>query len=350
MKQKTNNMIGRKPKAFRCVMFIALAAWLAGCGEYFAPEVPDEYDTEQLPHVKRIDTAGSYELFVGDKATFNPSAFTISNGKTFAQQTDNNKQYLLNSMVWSANHGDSVVMARVSDLCITAKARGTDTVTFYNASASIGSCRFIVHDGTEPPTAIHTDRAALVLMEGDSWTAGLTFEPSYTRNTGVLWESANSDVVTVSDEGTFTAVGAGTTTVTVSSAAAPDVKATITVTVLPDWRYQFGGNWRYETIVYALLDVDGEDCTLNGNIVVAAILDGSNHGTGRSYTWFDHPYMVFRVGNNALPDAENSYVFGFWGYDSKRHVLIDIDETFDFDTQVHGTLSNPVILHGSRRE
>lgn len=350
MKQKRNDMNGRMPKFLRCLMLVALTGLLAGCGEYFAQEIPDDFDPDMLPDVERILTEGSYEMFVGDVLTISPNALTISNEKSFAQQTPAVKDYLVSSMVWSATHGDTIVKARASDLCITAMARGTDKVTFYNANTAIGSCLFYVHDGTEPPTAIHTDRAAIVLMEGERWTASLTIEPSYCRNTDVVWESENTDVVTVSGEGMLTAVRAGTTTVTVSSADAPDVHTSITVTVLPNWRYQRTGNWRYETIVYALLDVDGEDCTLDNNIIVAAILNDSNHGIGKANTWWDHPYMVFRVGNNALSDEENSYVFGFHGYDSERHVLIDIDETFDFDGSVYGTLSDPIVLHGARRE
>lgn len=350
MKQKTNDRMDRMPKSVRRVILIALTGLLASCGEYFAPEFPDEYDPDMLPDVVRILTKGSYEMFVGDKISISPSALTMSNGKTLAQQTVQDREYLMSTMVWSATHGDTIVKARPQDLCITAMARGTDTITFYNANEAIGSCRFIVHDGTEPPTTIHMDRAVLVLMEGEQWTARLTFEPSYCRNNDVVWESENTDVVTVDAEGKFTAVRAGTTTVTVSASDAPDVHTSITVTVLPDWRYQRTGNWRYETIVYALLDIDGEDCTLDDNIIVASILNDANHGTGKANTWWDHPYRVFRVGNNALSDEENSYVFGFHGYDSERHVLIDIDETFDFDGRVYGTLSTPIILHGARRE
>lgn len=332
-------------------LLMLMAAWMvSSCGEYFASEIPDEYDPENLPNISGITVNSSYDLFVGEKVQLSSSALSVDNGLSFARQGNDVQEYLLNTMVWSAQHGDSVVKARATDLCITAMARGTDTVTFYNAERAIGSCLFRVYDGTEPPTAIRTDRVTIAMTEGMDWTPSLTFEPSYCRNLNVAWESGNTDVATVSDEGTITAVRAGTTTVTVTAADAPDVHTQIIVTVLPNWVWQRMGHWRYETIVYARLYIDGEDCTLNYRNTVAALIGGDCHGIGEARTWHEKPYMVFRIGNNALPDAENSYPIDFMGYNSEELVIIDFDETFDFDGEVHGTLSNPVLLHGTRRD
>lgn len=339
----------RTMKKISVAVSLTLALLVSSCGEYFAPEIPDEYDPDQLPDVVRILTEGSYDMFVGDKVQISPNALTINNGKTFAQQSANDKEYLLNTMLWSATHGDTIVMARAADLCITAMARGTDKVTFYNAGNAIGSCLFFVHDGTEPPTAIHLDRATIVLMEGEKWKPTITLEPSYCRNDDIDWESGNNDVVNVSNDGTISAVRAGTTTVYATATGNPEANTSITVTVLPNWWYQRLGNYRYETIIYATLEIDGDEATLDSDIIVAAILNNENHGTGKPNTWFQRPYMVFRVGNNALSDEENTYIFGFTGYDRNEHVIIDFDETFDFDGRVYGTLSAPIVLRGARR-
>lgn len=105
--------------------------------------------------------------------------------------------------------------------------KGVDPVTY-------------LKDPTEP-ASIAADKTAVSLVAGDSvsvgcklkgtggmFTAGDSYQPVDVR---VTWSTANPAVATVTG-GRITAVGAGTTKITVASVAKPSVKAEITVTVI----------------------------------------------------------------------------------------------------------------------
>ena len=60
------------------------------------------------------------------------------------------------------------------------------------------------------------DKTTLELFTGGSATLTATVEPGNATNQNVTWQSDNADVATV-DNGTVTAVGAGETTITVTT-------------------------------------------------------------------------------------------------------------------------------------
>ena len=80
------------------------------------------------------------------------------------------------------------------------------------------------------PTAITISSSSVKITEGSSKKLTVTFTPSNTTLTNVLWSSDNEAVATVAD-GIVSARSAGSATITVTSVADPNVSASCTVNV-----------------------------------------------------------------------------------------------------------------------
>ena len=123
-----------------------------------------------------------------------------------------------------------------------------------------------------PMTSLALSQTDVTLSVGDSVTLNATHEPADASATDVAWSSSNEAVVTVSQDGTVTAVGAGDATVTVYDPTQPSlVSASATIHVsaqLPahkvgTWKRNGRGWWyRYEDGSYP----SGEAVVIDGNV------------------------------------------------------------------------------------
>ncbi len=83
------------------------------------------------------------------------------------------------------------------------------------------------------PTSIALSQSALSLSIGESTQLQYTILPATAASDKVTWTSSNSDVVTVSADGTVTAHASGTATITVSTSNNLKAKAVVSVTAMP---------------------------------------------------------------------------------------------------------------------
>ena len=83
----------------------------------------------------------------------------------------------------------------------------------------------------KPVSGVVINTGNITLNENDETKIEITVNPEDATIKDVIYESGDSTVVTVDENGNITAVGEGTTTVTVSSKDDPTKKDTITVTV-----------------------------------------------------------------------------------------------------------------------
>ena len=83
----------------------------------------------------------------------------------------------------------------------------------------------------KPVSGVVINTGNIVLNENDETKIEITVNPEDATIKDVIYESGDSTVVTVDENGNITAVGEGTTTVTVSSKDDPTKKDTITITV-----------------------------------------------------------------------------------------------------------------------
>ena len=67
------------------------------------------------------------------------------------------------------------------------------------------------------------------LHVGEVYPTELTWEPAYATRTRMTWESGNEEIITVDENGVITAVGPGTTTITVTSPSGLVLTTSITV-------------------------------------------------------------------------------------------------------------------------
>lgn len=89
---------------------------------------------------------------------------------------------------------------------------------------------------TEPPlpTEIMLEVNELTMAIGERIQPRTAVIPADSEEKGINWTSSDESVATVDSEGDITAVGEGTCTITVRSAAVPEVSNQITVTVIDD--------------------------------------------------------------------------------------------------------------------
>ena len=90
----------------------------------------------------------------------------------------------------------------------------------------------IVSQQSVLPTSITASTSSIQLSKGQSQSVGVTFSEG-TTDTSVTWTSDNASIVTVTQDGTITAVGdSGSASVSVYSTNNPNVCTTITVSVV----------------------------------------------------------------------------------------------------------------------
>ena len=82
-----------------------------------------------------------------------------------------------------------------------------------------------------PVTSLELNKDSLTLQEKDSDTLTATVKPDDATNQGVTWESSDTSIATVSEDGTVTAISAGIATITATAQDGSGVSASCSVTV-----------------------------------------------------------------------------------------------------------------------
>ena len=87
------------------------------------------------------------------------------------------------------------------------------------------------HCSNIPVTSLELNKGTLTLQEKDSDTLTVTGKPADATNQDVTWESSNTSIATVSEDGTVTAISAGNATITATAADGSGISASCTLTV-----------------------------------------------------------------------------------------------------------------------
>ena len=80
-------------------------------------------------------------------------------------------------------------------------------------------------------TGVKLDQESLTLQENGSATLTATVEPANASNQDITWKSSDTSIATVSEDGTVTAISAGTATITVTAQDGSGVSTSCSVTV-----------------------------------------------------------------------------------------------------------------------
>ncbi len=113
---------------------------------------------------------------------------------------------------------------------VEAVGEGTATVTVYSKDDPTKSDTVTVTVKTFV-TDVEVDKNDILLNKGETDKITATVTPDDATNKEVTYESGDETVVKVDENGNITAVGEGTTTITVASKDDPTVKEEVTVTV-----------------------------------------------------------------------------------------------------------------------
>ena len=142
------------------------------------------------------------------------------------------------SITWSVSNGSlpaGLSLSKDGKITGTPTTEGTSTFTV-TATNNIGSdsrefTLKIEEPAFIPVTDLELNKGTLTLQEKDSDTLTATAEPADATNKDVTWESSDTDIATVSEDGTVTAVSAGRATITATAADASGASASCEVTV-----------------------------------------------------------------------------------------------------------------------
>jgi uncharacterized protein YjdB len=131
-------------------------------------------------------------------------------------------------VAWSSSN---TAVATVSNGVVTAVDRGTATITATSmAHGSITATCVITVTAPVPLTGISLPSTLTLIKGGQPGTLAVTYTPSDTTETGVVWSSSNTAVATVLD-GVVTPIDLGAATITATSTANSSKTATCAVTV-----------------------------------------------------------------------------------------------------------------------
>lgn len=106
------------------------------------------------------------------------------------------------------------------------------TVTATNSVGSIDQTYTLnIKPATVSVTGLKLDKDSLTLQEKGSHTLTATVEPADATNKSATWESSDTDIATVSEDGTVTAISAGSATITATAADGSGISASCNLTV-----------------------------------------------------------------------------------------------------------------------
>ena len=147
-----------------------------------------------------------------------------------------------------------------------------------------------------PVTDLELNKDSLTLQENSSDTLIATVKPDDATNRGVTWESSDTSIATVSEDGTVTAISAGNATITATAADGSGVSASCELTVThgnmvhtpkKDATCTVDGNieyWYCETCGKYFSDANGDTEIAKDSWILNAIGHDWNDAV---YTWSD---------------------------------------------------------------
>ena len=142
------------------------------------------------------------------------------------------------SITWSVSNGSlpaGLSLSKDGKITGTPTTEGTSTFTV-TATNNIGSdsrefTLKIEKPAFIPVTDLELNKDSLTLQENSSDTLIATVKPDDATNRGVTWESSDTSIATVSEDGTVTAISAGNATITATAADGSGISASCTLTV-----------------------------------------------------------------------------------------------------------------------
>ena len=133
------------------------------------------------------------------------------------------------SVRWVSNNEDVAIVSQTGKVVALREGTATITVTSNDGGYS-KRCKVIVHKAAVPVAGVTLSSSSLNLKINDTHRLTATITPSNATNKEVAWSSSNSNVASVSSDGTVTAKATGSATITCTTSDGAK-KATCSVSV-----------------------------------------------------------------------------------------------------------------------
>lgn len=170
------------------------------------------------PTIGAHEIAGAIATVAVSGVVVSPSTLTLGTGATqqltatIAPTNATNK-----SVTWSSNN-TNVATVNTSGL-VTAVAAGTATITAKTVDGGkISTSTVTVTATTVSVTSVSITPSTVPLTTGGTYQLSASIVPSNATNKNVTWKSSNTGVATITATGLVTATGAGSCTITVTTA------------------------------------------------------------------------------------------------------------------------------------
>ena len=154
------------------------------------------------------------------------------------------------NVTWSTSNSSRAQLSATTGetITVTGKSTGSATITA-SYSGVTATCSITVSASAPTVTSVSLNKTTLELDLNGTTSESLTATVNGTNNPSqnVTWASSNEGVATVNN-GTVTAVGKGTTTITATSVADDTKSASCTVTVVRTT--SSGGHWETSSTAY----------------------------------------------------------------------------------------------------
>lgn len=165
--------------------------------------------------------------------SLNTNSIVLTEGETFVlRATVSPSNATDQNLGWTSLYS---AVASVSDGVVTAKSAGTTTISVRtNDGGYIATCQVTVKSKTIAVTGVSLNRSSLSLKEGETSKLTAMVTPSNATNKEVSWSSSNTSVATVASDGSVTANGVGSATITVTTAdGVKTATCSVTVETIP---------------------------------------------------------------------------------------------------------------------
>ena len=243
--------------AFVTTLMLACAVFFTACGNNETSD--DGHNTEQGGEnpddddEPGIDPDDDKDIAV-TAVSLNKTSLTLEVGESYTLVvTVSPSNATDKSITWSSTNSS---VASVSGGKVTAKSEGTTTITAEAHNGKTATCTVIVNEPVPEVvevTSVSLNKTSLTLEIGESETLTATVLPSNATDKSVTWTSSAQSVATVAN-GTVTAVGSGTATITATTSNGKTATCMVTVTnPYADFSFILSGNG------YALTGYSGTD-------------------------------------------------------------------------------------------
>ncbi|MBQ9305474.1 Ig-like domain-containing protein, partial [Butyrivibrio sp.] len=151
-----------------------------------------------------------------DGINLNKSEMTLVNGATEKLTATISPSNASNKNIsWSSSNTN---IATVTNGTVTAKSIGTAIITVTTVNkGKTASCKVTVVPKEYPVNGVALDQSTQTITEGESFKLIATVFPENATNKSDDWESSNTDVVMVDQEGNVSALETGTATIKVTT-------------------------------------------------------------------------------------------------------------------------------------